>query len=39
MVKETQIKVDLLGSGNLSYKGYPTINSNITGTGEIINAN
>ena len=33
------LKVDIDGSGIVSYKGNPTIESNISGSGKIINAN
>lgn len=33
------LKVDIDGSGTVSYKGNPTIESNISGSGKIINAN
>ncbi|MDN3642865.1 head GIN domain-containing protein [Lutimonas halocynthiae] len=34
-----RLKVDIDGSGIVSYKGNPTIDSNISGSGKIINAN
>jgi putative autotransporter adhesin-like protein len=36
---EDELDVTMSGSGNVSYKGSPTIISTITGTGELINAN
>jgi hypothetical protein len=34
-----RLEVTIAGSGNVYYKGNPQIDSNITGTGEIINSN
>ncbi|MCF8304680.1 MAG: DUF2807 domain-containing protein [Bacteroidales bacterium] len=34
-----ELAVDISGSGNVYYKGNPSINTSITGTGELIDAN
>jgi hypothetical protein len=36
---EEDLVVDIIGSGNVYYKGNPTIESNISGSGQIIDSN